>query len=77
VLKTQICVTRPQCVNINTELNVRRISTVTRLGGLGLESLQGQGIFLVSRMSRLALVLTQPPIQWVVKSLPIGKAATV
>jgi len=63
--------------NINTEINTRRISTVTRLEGLGLESLQGQEIFLVSRMSRLALVLMQPPIQWVLKSLPIGKAARV
>jgi len=63
--------------NIITELNMRRVSTVTRLEGLGLESLQGQEIFLVSRMSRPALVLMQPPTQWVLKSLPIGKAARV
>jgi hypothetical protein len=63
--------------NINTEFNMRRVSTVTTLEGMGFESLQGQEIFLVSRMSRLALALTQPPTQWVLKSLPIGKAATV
>jgi hypothetical protein len=63
--------------NINTELNMRRVSTVTRLEGLELESLQEQEIFLVSRMSRLALALMQPPTQWVLKSLCIGKAVRV
>jgi hypothetical protein len=48
--------------NINTELIIKRISTATRLEGMGVESQQGQEIFLVSRMSRLALVHTQPPI---------------
>jgi len=56
---------------------MRRVSTVTRLEGLELESLQEQEIFLVSRMSRLALALMQPPTQWVLKSLRIGKAVRV
>jgi hypothetical protein len=63
--------------NINTELNMKRISKVTGLEGLGFESQQGQEIFLVSRMSRPALVHTQLLIQWVLKSLPTGKAARV
>ena len=31
--------------NINTELNMKRISTATRLEGMGFESQQGQEIF--------------------------------
>jgi len=63
--------------NIHTEFNMRRVSTVTTLEGLGIESLQGQEIFIVSRMSILGLALTQPPTHWVLKSRPIGKAARV
>jgi hypothetical protein len=43
------------------------VGIVTRLqaGQAGFDSWQGQETFLFSKMSRLALEPTQPPIQWV------------
>jgi hypothetical protein len=42
------------------------------IGVLGFDSWQGLGIFLFSTASRMALGLTQPPIQWVAGALSQG-----
>jgi hypothetical protein len=42
------------------------------IGVLGFDSRRGLGIFLFSTASRSALGLTQPPIQWVPRALPLG-----
>jgi hypothetical protein len=39
---------------------------------LGFDSWQGLGIFLFTTTSRMAVGLTQPPIQWVSRALPLG-----
>ena len=68
MFKTQICVTRPQCVNRTIRCNsVGRNSSVgvaTRygLGGPGIESRWGR---VFPHLSRLALGPTQAPVQWV------------
>jgi hypothetical protein len=45
-----------------------------RAGRQGLDSRQGQEVFLCSTVSRLALVPTQPPIKWVPWTWPPHKA---
>jgi len=47
---------------------------IYRLEGLGFKSRYGHEIFLFSKLSRPALEPTQPPIQWVAKFFPRGKA---
>jgi len=42
------------------------------IGVLGFDSRQGLGIFLFTFTSRIALVPTQPPIQWVPGALSLG-----
>jgi hypothetical protein len=50
------------------------VSVVIRrnLDDLGFESWQRQEIYLIFRMSRLALIPTQAPIQWILGLLPGG-----
>jgi hypothetical protein len=42
------------------------------IGVLGFKSQWGLGILLFTTMSRMALELTQPPIQWVPGALSLG-----
>jgi len=42
------------------------------IGVLGFNSLWGLGIFLFTTTSRMALGPTLPPIQWVLRALPLG-----
>jgi hypothetical protein len=42
------------------------------IGVLGFDSRRGLGSFLFTIVSRTALGLTQPPIQWVLGALPLG-----
>jgi hypothetical protein len=44
---------------------------VYKLDDWGIKSQQGLGIFLSTTMSRLALMPTQPPIQWVPEALSL------
>jgi hypothetical protein len=47
-------------------------ATGWKIGVLGFDSWWGLGIFLFTTMSRLALGLTQPPIQWVSGEISLG-----
>jgi hypothetical protein len=42
------------------------------IGVLGFDSRRGLGIFLLTTASGTALGATQPPIQWVLGTLPLG-----
>jgi hypothetical protein len=54
-----------------TESQEERWATGWTIGVLGFDSRRGLGIFLFTA-SRTALGPTQPPIQWVPESLPLG-----
>lgn len=46
------------------------------LGGTGFDFWQGYGTLLFSKISRLALVSTQPPIQWLLVVMRVSMKST-